>query len=78
MVSIRSPFSILAALDRWWKSGGDASEWHPHQLVFRSPIAIDGTRLKEPYVMRRYVDGKWQYRRETREEAVIRAQSSIW
>lgn len=39
---------------------------------------IDGTELRDYYLMRRRVKGQWQYRRLTDEEEIDRSVNAAW
>jgi peptidoglycan/LPS O-acetylase OafA/YrhL len=40
-------------------------DWHPHLALVRKQDISTGERIERPYVMRRKLNGKWQYRAET-------------
>lgn len=38
------------------------TEWHDYKPILFRPTSIDGIRINSPFVMRRKVEGKWEYR----------------
>lgn len=56
-------FATVAA----WHFLRDTAEWEPCSPTFRKVKLIDGTRASHS-LMRRRVNGRWQYRKMTDEE----------
>ncbi|MGZ3409636.1 MAG: hypothetical protein ACXWJW_02760 [Xanthobacteraceae bacterium] len=53
------------------------TEWRKCEALFFSKLLIDGTSATGP-LMRRKVDGKWQYRKLTPDEESERLADVAW
>lgn len=55
------------------------TSWLPHLILPWSRVTLlDGSSVRGGYVMRRKVNGKWQYRQMTVHEAAQEAQTGAW
>ena len=65
---------IARILERWRR--GDPSEWHWAFRLF--PVAAIDGKMIGGHVMRRVINGREQFREETRAEAIKRIENEAW